>query len=105
MVADVYSCLAANQLASRTQKLQSLSPTKVTTYGRAFGATDTVALPNLSPSQIPKQSESPTFKLLSSQTIGARVDQTLEVYGRYAPNARGKRNAENALGWPREGLP
>jgi hypothetical protein len=105
MVANLYTCLASDQLASRTQKLQALSPTKTTTYGRAFGATDSVSLPSLAPSQIPKQSESPTFKLQSSQLIGSRVDQSLEVYGRYAPNARGKRNAEHALGWPREGLP
>ena len=38
--------------------------------------------------------------LTSTQVVGARVSQPLEVYGRYAPKARGKRNAENRLGWP-----
>ncbi|XP_035684520.1 uncharacterized protein C20orf85 homolog [Branchiostoma floridae] len=49
----------------------------------------------------------PTFPKTTAGLIGwksARPDCQLEIYGRYAPNARGQKGIIKMLGWPLQGL-
>ena len=102
---DLYRSLQLRSRAKREQILGSRASMRDTTYAMHYGSFGSKTLPVVAREHVPKQSPSKTFPLLSSGIVGAKVDQSLEVYGHYAPNARGKRHAETALQWPREGIP